>query len=285
MSKTCNYYVTFQCNDTCEFCPIWDNEDFKKYQEKPFDLKELQKLNVKYLNITGGEPLLRQDLVQILKQAKELGFYTILTTNGILYSEKAKEIQGLVDQLYISLDYPFAEEHDRSRGIECFHQVIQAIKLAKDLGQKVIINYTMTRDSIRFLPEMVDLAEKLKVYIYLNPVYGFYGTQGFEPISFNHMKYYAKRKKVLLNEAVVAFVKDGGNKVYLPRCKAKETTVTILPDGTKVSPCLFNQDGVQGKNDVCSGCMRWPYMLPSFSLGVDKYFWLNVWSKIKGGFK
>ncbi|MEE8637530.1 MAG: radical SAM protein [Candidatus Margulisiibacteriota bacterium] len=278
--KICNYYVTLRCNDTCEFCSIWRNPEYQNIRESDYQniLEELKKQGVRGLNITGGEPLLREDLPQLLKQAKELGFKIELSTNGILYPEKARLLDGLVDRLFFSLDYPITEEHDRSRGMECFHQVIQSIKLAQELGEKPIINFTMTRDNVRFLPEMVELAEKLKIMVYLNPVYDFHGTQGFENATLFHIRYYFRRKNVLLNLAVLEFIKAGGNKVILPRCKAKETTLTILPDGTKVSPCFFNQGGKQGKENICSSCTRWPYMLPSFSKGLDKYFWLNLFS-------
>jgi MoaA/NifB/PqqE/SkfB family radical SAM enzyme len=275
----CNYFVTLRCDDSCEFCPIWQADKYKDVEEKPWDLAPLKKIGVSVLNITGGEPLLREDLPQILGQAKELGFYTELTTNGILYGEKGRLLGGLVDRLYFSLDYPMASEHDRSRGVECFDLVIKSIRLAQELGESPIINFTMTRDSVRFLPEMVELAERLKVFIYLNPVYDFHGTQGFEEATLSHIRYYFGRKNVLLNLAVLEFIRAGGNKVIFPRCRASETAITLMPDGSRVSPCFFNPGGREGREDVCSSCMRWPYMLPSFSKGLDKYFWLNLYSK------
>ncbi|MBU0672396.1 MAG: hypothetical protein KJ732_05140, partial [Candidatus Margulisbacteria bacterium] len=66
--------------------------------------------------------------------------------------------------------------------------------------------------------------------------------------------------------------------VFMPRCKAASSTITILPDGQQVTPCFFNQGGSQGREDICSSCMRWPYMIPSFAKGLDKYFWLNLYS-------
>lgn len=277
-AKTCNYYVTLRCNDTCEFCPVWQNKAYKKIEEKPYDLSNLKRLDVSKLNVTGGEPLLRDNLSQILKQAKEHGLEVSLTTNGILYPEKAESLNGLVDELFFSLDYPFAEMHDRSRGVECFQTVIEGIKFALKQAQKPIIKFTMTRDSVQYLPDMVDLAENLNVLLYLNPVYDFYGTQGFENATIRYIRYYFQKKKVLLNLAALQFVKARGNRRLFPRCRAKETTITILPDGTRVEPCLFNQGGRQGRENICSSCMRWPYMLPSFSKGIDKYFWLNKYS-------
>lgn len=283
MAKTCNYYVTLRCNDTCEFCTFWQKPSV--IEEKPFDLSILKPKGVKILNITGGEPLLREDLPQILKNARELEFWIELTTNGIVYAERARELEGLVNRMFFSLDYPIASEHDRSRGVECFHTVIQGIERAKELGEKPIINFTLTRDSVRYLPEMIELAEKLKTPVYLNPVYDFFGTQGFERETFEYIRYYRRRKNVLINWAVIEFVKAGGNNILLPRCRAKETTVTLMPDGSWVFPCFFNPDGNQGKDPVCLSCMRWPYMIPSFTVGFDKYFWLNLWSNFLNGRK
>ncbi|MFH1386757.1 MAG: radical SAM protein [bacterium] len=283
MTKVCHYYVTLRCNATCEFCGCWREAETQEHNEAPWPevypkLKEIRIKGCKELNITGGEPLLRDDLPEILNGAKQLGFKITLTTNGLLYAEKGEKLKGLVDSLYFSLDYPIDSEHDRSRGLECFTDVIEAIKLARKLGEKPRIIFTITRDSLRFLPEMVDLAEKLDVLLYLNPVYDFFGTQGFEPISVEHIKYYSGKKNVLGDLAALEFIKAGGNRVLYPRCRAKEQTVTLLPDGASVAPCFYNRGGREGKEAVCSSCMRWPYMLPSFSLGVDKYFWLNLYS-------
>lgn len=237
------------------------------------------------LVITGGEPLLREDLPEILKAARSYGFQLELITNGILYAERAQKIAGLADKIYFSIDYPVSSEHDRSRGVECFDLVVSAVKKARQTERKPFILCTITRDSIRFLPEMVELSERLKTPVCLNPVYDFYGTQGFEPATIQHIYYYSRRKNVLVNRAAVEFMRDGGNKVLYPRCRAKETTVTLLPDGRVISPCFYNPGGKQGREGICSSCMRWPYMLPSFSVGIDKFRWLDLFSEYSNRIK
>ncbi|MBN2058325.1 MAG: radical SAM protein [Candidatus Saganbacteria bacterium] len=278
-TRTANYYVTLRCNDSCEFCTIWDTKEHQQIEEKPYAVSRLRDLGVDRLNILGGEPLLRPDLPEIVQQAKAAGLHVELTTNGILYPDKARLLSSHVDRLFISLDYPFEEMHDRSRGTECFHSAVKSLKLAQQLGQNAVIKFILTRDSVLYMPEMVDLAEKLHVPVYFIPVYDFHGTQGFEPATINHIKYFFRRRSVLLDLAALEWVRQGGNRVITPRCRAGEATVTILPDGRQVSPCFFNQNGRQGREDICSSCMRWPYMLPSFSKGLDKYFWLNWYSE------
>ncbi|MFA6430888.1 MAG: radical SAM protein [Candidatus Margulisiibacteriota bacterium] len=280
--KTCVYYATYECNDTCEFCGMWQRSE--KGAEAPVEvirekLKELKRREVNKLVVTGGEPLLNDALPEILRIAKGFNFEIDLYTNGILYAERSAAIEKLTDKLFFSLDYPILSEHDRSRGVDCFDLVVEGIEIARDKKENAVISFTITRDSIRFLPEMVELSEKLKVPLHINPVYDFFGTQGFDKRSIQSIKYYSKRKNVFSDLAMLAFVENGGNKAILPRCRAGETTITLLPDGRITRPCYFNQDGKQGKEDICSSCMRSEYMLPSFSVGLDKYFWLNLYSE------
>ena len=111
--KICQFYLTLRCNATCEFCDFWNKKEFEKedkYKEAPSDkilsaLEDLKEKGIEELRITGGEPLLYDELPLILGKAKQLGLKTTLFTNCLLYPERAKEIQGQVDQLFFSLDY------------------------------------------------------------------------------------------------------------------------------------------------------------------------------------
>jgi len=276
------YYITLNCNATCEFCPVWQEE--QKFKEADIaeilpKLRELRRAGVETLEITGGEPLLVGHLPQVLQSAKNLKLRTVLTTNCILYPDRYRELKGLIDTLYFSLDYPIAEEHDRSRGLACFNTVLRSINYAHEIGENPVIYFTLTRDSVLYLPEMVDLAEKLKVRVFLNPVYDFKGLHGFEKDTYAYIKYYARNNNAEVNLAALSFLAAGGNNPVWPRCHARQTVVTLLPDLKSASPCFYNQGGRQGREAVCSGCTRWPYMLPSFSVGLDKYRWLNWYSK------
>ncbi|OGC35053.1 hypothetical protein A2311_06005 [candidate division WOR-1 bacterium RIFOXYB2_FULL_48_7] len=273
------FYSTLRCNAACEFCPIWQlSPDQQTLETDPRliidNLHLARRQGGKQLLVTGGEPLLRDDLPQILEAAKQLGFRIELSTNGILYADKGRALKAWVDRWLFSIDYPIASEHDRSRGVECFSEVISALKSTNNSA----INFTITRDSIRYLPEMVELAERLNKVIQILPVHDFQGTQGFEPITLEHIKYYSRHRLVVVDLALLQFIKDGGNQVLFPRCRAQETTLTIAPDGQLIKPCFFNPAGRQGKENVCSCCMRWPYMLPSLSSAWDKYRLLALYS-------
>ncbi|MGA7937020.1 MAG: radical SAM protein, partial [Kovacikia sp.] len=131
-----NYYLTYRCNARCHFCDIWALEPKKEadFETIRHNLEDLRRLNVKYVDFTGGEPLLRSDVAQIYAEAKLQGFYTSMTTNTILYPKRAKEIQGLVDFLNFSLDGPDAETHDQSRGVKIFDTLTESVEIAHSLG-------------------------------------------------------------------------------------------------------------------------------------------------------
>jgi len=302
---SCNYYLTLKCNDTCEFCGIWQNKEFQGMGEAGAEavkknLRYLRSLGVLVMNFTGGEPLLYEELQDVLRTSKRLGFFNILTTNGILYEEKARQITNFVDHLVFSLDSPAQAEHNRIRGTDCFKSVIDGIKTAKELGKNPIINFTVTRETIGELPDMAALSQKLGVLLWINPVYNWSGLEGFNRDSVDYLSRYFGGRNVALNLASLQVVKDGGNNVNRPVCRAGSSTITIFPDNTLVSPCLYLQRSVvkldegidnvlkrrevkqaislHGHDEKCKGCMDWSYLNPSFLHGVNKKTFLALYS-------
>ncbi len=289
----------------CEFCKIWQDKDLESVSEDPLDkieknLEALRKLGVFTIEFTGGEPLLRQDLPQILSTSKDMGFHTSLTTNAILFKDLAKDIVPHVDKLLFSLDAPLEDEHDRIRGTASFEKVMESIDASLKLDKKPIINFTATREGIMFLPEMVEIAERFGLLLWINPVYSFEGLQGFTRETIDHIKYMLRRKNVAANLAALEFVKQGGNDIRKPRCHAAQAVISISPNGELLLPCfhlrdkkikiednldfLYHSEAVkdeirsQGKYVRCGGCMAWEYIIPSMNYKLDKYFFLNIYS-------
>jgi len=114
-------YLTFECaarcNMNCKFC-------FSYWRDQPFELstgeakKSLQFLKEKGLeaiNFTGGEPLLRKDIIRLIDFAKELGLTTILTTNGLLLKEKLPKLAESLDFIGLPLDSSDSKIHNSMR--------------------------------------------------------------------------------------------------------------------------------------------------------------------------
>jgi MoaA/NifB/PqqE/SkfB family radical SAM enzyme len=99
MPFTCNWYVTLRCNQRCIFCNIPHTNDGSPQREPRMDqvaenLRDLRRLGVKVIDITGGEPLLYRHLLEMLTLAKKHRFMTSVTTNGMLYPRHARELRG-----------------------------------------------------------------------------------------------------------------------------------------------------------------------------------------------
>ncbi|MCP4520272.1 MAG: radical SAM protein [Cytophagales bacterium] len=304
----CNYYVTYRCNAKCGFCDIWEKPSpYIQIDEVRKNLSDLKKLGVKVIDFTGGEPLLHRELPQMLSVAKEMGFITTITTNTLLYPKYANQLKGLVDMLHFSLDAPTKEEHDESRGVACYDFFVESIDVAKSLGEKPDILFTVFEDNVH---QIQAVYEKFilpnNLVLILNPVFD-YGEVATENLlsskAIQELKQWAKKKNVYLNEAFLTLREDGGNHIDNPVCKAGSSTIVISPSNKLIVPCyhlgekeftidnqLFdlyhsqevqNLVGLEGKLPACEGCVINCYMQPSFSVEVNKYWWKALPSTLK----
>ena len=154
-----------RCNLNCKHCySLSADTDFpgEFSTEQVFSvMDDLKTFRVPVLILSGGEPLLRPDIFEISRRAKEMGFYVALSTNGTLIGEAmADRIAGIgYDYLGISLD-GIGEVHDRFRRQEgAFDASMRGIALCHERGIKVGIRYTMTEGNIESLSGILDLVE------------------------------------------------------------------------------------------------------------------------------
>ncbi|HEY9627974.1 MAG TPA: radical SAM protein [Coleofasciculaceae cyanobacterium] len=300
-----NYYLTYRCNARCHFCDIWALEPKQEasFETIQHNLRDLRRLGVKYVDFTGGEPLLRSDVNQVFAEAKRQGFITSMTTNTILYPKRAKEMQGLVDFLNFSLDGGDADTHDQSRGVKIFDTLVESVEIALSLGEFPVLNHTVTAQNFHRIGEVAELGEKLGVRVWLNPAFTAYESYNNKknptPELVKAIESSARRyRNVGYNKAALAFIEAGGNDTQNPRCKAVDAVIAISPNDELLLPCYhFAQAGLaiegklydmyreskvvesyrqsQGKLSVCEGCTVWCYLIPSFFKGLDKYWFLN----------
>ncbi len=304
----CNYYVTYRCNATCSFCDIWERPSpYVTLDNARANLRDLKKLGVRVIDFTGGEPLLHRQLPDLLREAKQLGFITTITTNALLYPKRAEQLRGLVDMLHFSLDSPVAAEHDASRGVRCFDAVMESIAIARQLGERPDILFTVFErnvSQIRAMHEEICLPNDL--VLILNPVfeYNTVDTGGqLSNDSLRELTAWGKQKNVYLNDGFVQLRRDGGNHIDAPVCRAASTTIVISPENKLVLPCyhlgldelpiadtlydLYRSDAVQklvaleGRMPGCEGCAINCYMQPSFAVETSKYFWKALPSTLK----
>ena len=99
------FYPTHRCNLSCHYCTqkYPDVLSQELSTEKTIEILRVVRQHLRSLYVTGGEPLCRLDLEQILEAAADLGFVTILHTNGVLLDRREKLLDSIAS-LVISLD-------------------------------------------------------------------------------------------------------------------------------------------------------------------------------------
>ena len=302
----CNYYLTYRCNAQCGFCDIWEKPSpYISLEDVKRNLQDLKSLGVKVLDFTGGEPLLHRQLPQFLKLAKELKFITTVTTNGLLYPKRADELKGLVDMLHFSLDTHDKEKHDSMRGVPCFEAVMHSIKIAKELGEKPDILFTVFDENIDDLQEVYEkITLPNDLVLIINPAFSYNTVQeDLSKESLKRLRTWLGKKKIYLNKAFLTLREDGGNNPDKPICKAGSSTIVISPENELVLPCYhlgsksFKINGdlkkvyqseeaqkliaLEGRLPECQGCTINCYMQPSFSVEVNKYWFHALPSTVK----
>lgn len=293
----CNYYLTYRCNARCSFCDIWEKPspyaDVETIQQ---NLKLLKTAGVKIIDFTGGEPLLHRRIGEVLDLAKQAGFMTTLTTNCLLYPKKAEELFGKVDMLHFSIDAATKEKHDRSRGVACFDQLLESIEVARRLGERPDLLFTVTPTNLNEVePILEKIARPNGLLLIVNPVFQYFDDgldSTFTPNQLKELEKIGKQKGIYLNTAFLTLRKAGGNRAQKPVCLAGDVALAITPENQIALPCYHSalehlpaqQLGkasnlrrsriLAGRMPACEGCTINCYMEPSFAIQVNKY-WLQ----------
>ncbi|MDS4013295.1 MAG: heme d1 biosynthesis radical SAM protein NirJ [Candidatus Accumulibacter sp.] len=154
-----------RCNLTCRHCySISADKDFPgelTTDEVCSVMDDLRRFRVPVLILSGGEPLLRNDLFAIARRAKGMGFYLALSSNGTLID--AANIAQIADcdfdYVGISLD-GIGPTHDRFRRLPgAFDAALAGIRLCRDRGLKIGVRFTLTQDNAHDLPRLLDLVD------------------------------------------------------------------------------------------------------------------------------
>jgi MoaA/NifB/PqqE/SkfB family radical SAM enzyme len=299
-----HYYITNRCNARCRFCSIWP-ETPKLDETRDSVLKNLssaRRAGCRFVDFTGGEPLLHPDLPLFLKEAKRRGFITSVTTNCILFPKRVHELDGLIDLLHFSIDADTPELHDSIRGRASFDFVMESIPLALDHHLIPDLLFTYTDENIDAFEGVCRIAGKYRLITLLDPVFS---TSGPDKVSHaTHLKALklARRKGVYLNRAHLSLRFAGGNRIRKPLCRAVDSTIVIVPGGLRALPCfhhrsdfihpesagnatgtdpelLTNARQMQGRYAFCEGCHINCYFDPSYNYLLNRLFFQSLASK------
>jgi len=157
----CHWEITKNCNLACIHCiSSIGNKRELNTQRVLRVIDKLSNLECKELYFTGGEPLFRKDIFQILKEAKGKKFKIGLLTNGTLINSKnIKKIKSLVDEIGLSLDGSSPQVNDQIRGVGTFSQIIKAIKSIKNNRIPFTLYITITKINLPDFENILRLAK------------------------------------------------------------------------------------------------------------------------------
>jgi len=114
--------------------------------------------------LSGGEPLVREDIFGIARFGTELGLRMVLATNGTLVDAAvaAEMVASGIQRVSISLDGADARTHDSFRGLPgAFDAALRGIEFCKSAGMPVQINTTVAKHNLRQLPAVLELATRI----------------------------------------------------------------------------------------------------------------------------
>jgi len=162
--------VNYGCNLKCEMCRHW-----RETREPPISMDrfkevitELAELGCQKIHFSGGEPMLRPQLPDLVEYAAQLGIRVTLTTNGTLIDKvKARRlVEAGLRGVNISIDSPIRKMHEKIRGVEgSFKLTTRAVSLFRKYSHKgkltVRINTVVGRSNYETLASLPDLAHEL----------------------------------------------------------------------------------------------------------------------------
>jgi pyrroloquinoline quinone biosynthesis protein E len=159
--------LTYRCPLRCAYCSNptdWPRHtDALTTEDWIRIFHEAEELGVVQLNLTGGEPLLRDDLERLVETARRLDLYTNLITSGIPVKRErlaALKSAGL-DNVQVSIQDVTRTSSDRIAGVRAFDRKLEVARWVKELGFPLTLNVVLHRENLGNVAEVIALAESL----------------------------------------------------------------------------------------------------------------------------
>jgi PqqA peptide cyclase len=224
--------LTYRCPLHCPYCsnPMQARIDSElTRQEWHRVMGEAAELGVLQVGLSGGEPLGRSDLAEIVRSAREAKLYTNLITSGVGLDEpRARELRDAgLDSVQLSFQSDTVDLADEIAGARAHHRKLEAAAAVRATGIALSLNFVIHRRNIDHLSQMIALAEML----------------GAERIELANVQFYGW---AFLNRAALLPTRDQVNRAReiataaKARLTGKVDIFYVLPDyyETRPKPCL-----------------------------------------------
>ncbi len=162
--------ITYRCNLQCIYCGSWQNKSEELDTKDIFAIiEEFSNLGGKFIKFSGGEPLLREDLSEIIDFCKKKNLFVLLNSNGVLIKKDFKKIKD-ADEIQLSLDGP-EEIHDFIRGKGIYEKVIEAIDACKTNNISTNLTTVLSKYNIDIssISHIFDITKKYNIAVQFQP--------------------------------------------------------------------------------------------------------------------
>jgi len=161
--------LTYRCNLSCAYCGVGNRECAELDSSRIIEyIGQLHRAGTRFVNFSGGEPLLRDDLGELIRTARGYNIRTGVTSNGTLVADAIDQVKE-VNEIQLSLDGPPAV-HDRIRGKDVYDKVIESIEACKKRDIPVSISAVISKLNADDLSPLLLLAEHYRMGIYFQPI-------------------------------------------------------------------------------------------------------------------
>jgi 12,18-didecarboxysiroheme deacetylase len=158
--------ITRNCNLRCVHC--YSHSDGMGYRDEMSTddarkvLSDLGNFGVPVVLFSGGEPLVREDVLELGEYARKRGMRVVISTNGTMINRQVAEHLRDVGVSYVGVSLDgLRETNDRFRGVEgAFERALRGIRICKDAGIKVGLRFTINRRNVDDVPGIFDLLEE-----------------------------------------------------------------------------------------------------------------------------
>lgn len=244
--------LTENCQAKCISCDYWKTrwQDAINTEQAVDLVNQIASAGIRSLRLTGGEPLLRKDMFEVLKKANSTSFKSIIIqTNGLLLKKLHKEINDSpITKVAVSVD-GLEKTNDLIRGINgYFGLALEGIRLLR--GKKVALSVTLNKISAMELSRLREVAQSVGAVIETNILsqsLSFFKEANIAPM-------WPEKPET---EEIVRFVRD---ELKRPDYEVDYIEKYYRRDALAEPPCVlgFLQVFVLSNGDVLTGCYPLP---------------------------
>ncbi len=253
--------VTHRCNYKCFFCHgegEIPGPDLLSPEDIAVVAKAVADFGCKFFKITGGEPLLREDIVDIVRLVKEAsGGEVSMTTNGyFLWELVDRLIDAGLDRVNVSLHALTREVYRVMVGVDGVARVIRGVREARAKGLPVKLNVLVTRYNFGEVPRILEFASEIGADINLIELIPIDMSRNlFEKLYVSleayvkHLEAEAEQKYTRLLQSRPVYILPSGTKVEVIRgfCNpdfCAQCSKLRLTHDAKLKPCFMRNDNL-----------------------------------------